>query len=193
MYKIRLVEAKALQEKVLSASNARAFYLHQVLALANRDEYALKDASKFWDANVERTKDEWDKDLYYFHAQARVLFSPALADTLLVYRENLPILHDPVVEKLDARTYERTKPVSLHGAFVAAHATVYYLLRRCDAGVVCDTKGLLALAEKQLTDLELVQSCLAYRLSNELLQNPYGPRSDLNVKVPEQCASPPSA
>src|ERR1700757_3957603 len=86
MYRIRLAEAKVLQEKILASSNARSFYLHQVLAqIANPAQYRIGDASKFWDDHVEPTKDNWNKDLAYFHAQARVLFTPDLANTVLVH------------------------------------------------------------------------------------------------------------
>jgi hypothetical protein len=189
MHRIRLTEAKALQEKILANSNARSFYLHQVLAqLANSAEYTREDASKFWDVNVEPTKDKWNKDLYYLHAQSRVLFTPELADILLVQKDNLPIVRDQVLEKLDEKKYKDIRPRSLHGAFVDAHATIYHLLRKCHKDEKCDRKKLEGLAEKQLNYLELVQSCLAYNLSGELLQNPYGPKASAHVQVPAQCA-----
>jgi len=191
MYKVRLAEAKALQEKLLASSNARAFYLHQVVAqLANPSEHTPQDIERFWEKNIEPSKDEWNKDLYFFHAQARVLFSHGLADALLAYDENMPILHDSVLERLDEVTYQKTKPRSLHGTFVAAHATAYHLPRKCDDGRPCDRAKLLALVERQLNDLEIAQGCLAYRLSEELLHNPYGPRRDTSAPIPAVCTKP---
>lgn len=50
MYKTRLSEAKNLQEKLLRNSNARYFYLHQVLAkLAHPEECKPGEIQKFWD------------------------------------------------------------------------------------------------------------------------------------------------
>jgi hypothetical protein len=190
LHRIRLTEAKALQQKILENSNSRSFYLHQVLAqLENPDEFERDAVSKFWDTNVEPTKDKWNKDLYYLHAQARVLFAPALADIVLVNKENLPTMRDQVLEKLDDETYKKTRPSSLHGAFVDAHATIYHLLRKCHKYRECERQKLEKLAEKQLNYLELVQSCLAYSLSNELLQNPYGPKAGESVTLPAQCVN----
>jgi len=192
MYKIRLAEAKALQQRLLEASNARFFYLHQVLAqLAHPENYSRKAVEKFWLANVEPAKDNWNKELYYFHAQARVLFSPTLSNLLLVYEENKPIIHDPVTSKFDQRVYEQTIPRSLHGALVDVHATVFYLLWKCNGTEKCDRsrlKQLNELAAKQMDYLDLIQSCFAYRISAELLRYPYGPMAASTTQMPAQCA-----
>jgi hypothetical protein len=189
MYKIRLSEAKALQKAVLAESNARSFYLHQVLAqIAHPQEYPRDAIQKFWDTNIEPAKDQWNKDLYYFHAQSRVLYSPELANMLLVYTEDLPIVHDPVIERLDDEIYKKTKPKTLHGALVNAHATVYHLLRKCSSSDNCPQAELMKLADKQLAYLGIVQSCFAYRISSELLQYPYGPKAEAAIQLPEQCA-----
>jgi hypothetical protein len=188
MYKIRLKEAKELQKDVLNSANARAFAFHQVVAqLAHPEDYKREEVQNYWNINAEKAKDHWNRELYYFHAQARVLFSAELADTLLLYSENQPIVHDQVVEKLDAATYEKTKPRSLHGALVDVNATVYHLLRKCGISTTCDQEKLMRLAERQMNDLERIQSCFAYRVSSELLRYPYGPKAQSVVDMPPQC------
>lgn len=139
--------------------------------------------------NVSPTKDSWNKDLYYLHAQARTLFTNTLADMLLVIKEIGPIIEDQVIEKLDKATYERTKPRSLHGAFVNAHATVYHLLKKCKKPEDSDRTNLQKLAEKQMKHLELVQNCLTYRISSELLQYPYGPKMEAVIQMPKECVN----
>lgn len=190
MYKIRLNEGKALQKDILAESNARSFYLHQVVAqIAHPEQYTTQQASNFWDANVELAKDKWNKDLRYFHAQTRVLFSSTLADMLLTHTEDVPVIHDPVLEKLDEDNYRKTKPKTLHAALVDTHATVYHLLRKCPRDPECAQAALLKLAEKQLNYLGMVQSCFAYQISSELLQYPYGPQAQTRIEPPEQCVN----
>jgi hypothetical protein len=76
MYKIRLKEAKEIQQKLLQNSTARSFYLSQMLVqMANPAQNPPEKAEKFWDDHVVPTKDEWNKDLHFMHAQVNVLFS----------------------------------------------------------------------------------------------------------------------
>jgi hypothetical protein len=111
-----------------------------------------------------------------------------LTNMLLVHEESLSILQDPVTEKLNEDTYQSTKPKSLHGAFVDAHATLFYLLRKCE-GPGCQRNALLGLAKKQLDYLELLHSCLSYRMSGELLRYPYGPKEERDIEIPKQCTT----
>jgi hypothetical protein len=187
IYKIRLTEAKAIQQKLLENSTARSFYLDQVFVqIANPAQNPPEKVDKYWDTHVEPTKDQWNKDLHFAHAQVNVLFSKTLADLLFVYKEGRSTPRDPVLEKLDERTYEATLPTTLHGAFVDAHATVYYLLRKCkEPG--CPRNELVVLAEKQLHYLEWIHGCLSYRMSGELLRYPYGPKEERIVETPPQC------
>ncbi len=130
MYKTELSEARILQKDLLETSAARFFYLHQVLEkLEHQERYKPGEILKYWNDNVQRTKDNWNKPLYRFHAQARTLFTPTLADMLVVSEEDEVVIDDKVLDKLDEATYESTKPRSLHGAFVDAHATVNHLLK----------------------------------------------------------------
>jgi hypothetical protein len=188
MYKTRLAEAKELQARLLARSSARSFFLEQVLTkLAHAEEYKPGEILKYWNDHVTTTKDDWNKDLYYLHAQTRVLFKPELADMVRVYEENV-IVHDQVMEKLVEATYRRTLPTSLQGAFVDAHATLYYLLTKCERSGDCrDRADLLKLAEKQMSRLAVVEQCVAYRISSELLRYPYGPRANVEIEMPAQC------
>jgi hypothetical protein len=155
IYKMRLSEAKNLQAQLLKNSSARSFYLQQVMTrLEHTEEYQAGEILKYWNDRVAPTKDSWNKDINYQHAQARVLFTPALADMLLVNKENQPITHDEVLEKLDEETFKKTLPRSLHGAFVDAHATLFFLLHKCVKPGDCDRDHLKKLAEEQNITLE---------------------------------------
>jgi hypothetical protein len=190
MYKTRLSEAKNLQKNLLERATARSFYLQQVLVrLAQPEKYKPDEIHKYWNDHVSPSKDCWNKDLYYLHAQARTLFTADLADMLLVYNEDLASMRDSVIEKLDEATYRRTKPRSLQGAFINAHATVYHIYAECKNPRDCDRTNLLKLAEKQIKYLDVVKSCLAYRISSELLQYPYGPKAWALIHMPEQCVN----
>jgi hypothetical protein len=186
MYKMRLAEAKALHQRLLTNSTKRAFHLQQVLdQLANPQQNPARKVRAYWDDKVESTKDLWNNELYYLHAQVRVLFTEKLADMLLIDAENPSRLHDVVLDKLNEAT--RTVPKSLHGAFVAAHATTYHLLRKCGEPRDCDRAALLKLAEEELRHLELLHSCLSYRMAGELLRYPYGPKKDHVIDMAKQC------
>jgi len=190
MYKTRLSEAKILQEKLLENSNIRSFYLQQVLTqFAHPEEFKHAAIEKYWSDHVTPSKDQWNKDLYHLHAQARALFTPALADMLLVYEETLSRTHDSVIDKFNEASYKNSMPRSLHGAFVDTHATLYYLMTKCKkpGAAECDQPKLLKLAEDQLNHLEVIQNCLGYRISGELLRYPYGPNANVEIQMPKRC------
>jgi hypothetical protein len=188
MYQTRLNEAKELQKTLLESSTDRSFYLKQIVVkIANPRENPSDETKNFWRENVRSTKDTWNKDLYYMHAQMGVLFSKELASMLLIDKENEPGLYDTVVENVDEAVYEKNKPKSLHGAFVAAHATAYHLVWKCDEPCDKRKKDLLDLALKQLKHLELLHSCLSYRMSGELLRYPYGPKPEQIIDMPKRC------
>lgn len=188
MYKIRLNEAKLLQKDVIKLSNSRIFSLNQILSrIENEEQYTSEDIEIFWKENVTNPKNEWNYNLHYLHAQSRVLFSEKLSEMLMSYYDEKIKLHDPVVDKLDDSVYERTIPKTLHGALIDAHATMFYLMKKCNKNTGCKKEELIKLAEKQLDHLVIVQSCFAYRISSELLQYPYGPKSHEAIVLPSQC------
>lgn len=191
MYKVRLSEAKDLQKNLLQNSTARFFYLHQVLTqLAHPENHPREEVEAYWKTNVTPATEKWNKELNYLHAQTKVLFSPQLSDMLRVYEENKPIVHNPVISKIDQREYEQTIPKTLHGALMDAHATVHFLLWKCNFDEKCDQtrlNSLNELAEKQINYLTLAESCFAYRISAELLRYPYGPMASSAVQMPDQC------
>ncbi len=191
MYKTRLSEAKSLQKVLLTEANTRAFYLDQVLGkLSHPEEYPRQEVKDFWKAHVTPAKDEWNKDLYYFYAQTRVLFSPTLSN-MLVNEDNEPV-HDTVIQKLDPTFYQRTIPKTLHRALADAHATLHYWLFKCNASPLekCDAKrfkDLEELATKQMMYLNLMENCFGYRVSAELLRYPDGPRKQHIIDMPFEC------
>ncbi len=191
MYKLRLSEAKDLQRELLESSNKRYFSLHQVLAmLAHPEDNTHEKIMDYWKVNVGPIKDHWNKEIFYFYAQARVLFSPALSDMLLLHEENKPIVHDPVGIEKKKRIYEQTVPKTLNGALVDAHATVYAWLFKCSGKNKCEKERLnelYELAVKQMDYLNRIQTCFAYRISAELLRYPYGPVTLLAIRTPKQC------
>lgn len=193
MYKIWLPEAKVLQTELLKHSNERRFYLEQVVTRAGNEEASSKETRKYWRDNYSSVKDNWNTKLITFHSKLGVLFDDDLADLLLCCGEGRLIIKDPVLEKLAPDSYEKTKPKSLHGAFVDIHATAYHIVFKCleendrPECVKNERPKLINLVEKQMAHLDQLHICLSYAITGKLLVDPYGPRP--SYSLPEKCAS----
>ena len=187
MYKTRLEEAKTLQKVLLGTSTARVFYLEQILSKLGDEDQKLEDTKKFWQEKYSSIKDDWNKNLVYWHAQMKVLFPKGNLHNLLVSDdEDRIIIHDNPKKYLNEDEYNKHKPRTVHGAFVYAHATVYYMVfDKCPEKKDCKSDDFMKLAEKQMNHLKFLHGCLSYRISGELLVNPYGPQKEF--VVPKEC------
>lgn len=187
MYKTRLEEAKKLQKVLLEHSTARVFYLEQILSRVGDSEQKPEDTLDFWHKNYTSVKDNWNKNLVYWDGQIRVLFPKGdLHDLLVSDYEDRLIIHDNVEYYLNEDEYNKHKPKTVHGAFVDAHATVYYLVFKCQEKEKCAKRDdFMKLAEKQMNYLKLLHGCLSYRISGELLLDPYGPQKE--YVIPAHC------
>ncbi len=188
--KERFKEARQLQADLLQSSNARAFTLSQVIGqLAHPADYPFKEVKAYWDDKVEPPKVEWNLKRYQFHAQARALYSPALADLIYRAEEDPTEVQDEDPEARDPAQYDARKPRSLHGALVDLNRTAYRMLRKCQAQPACDTARLQRLANRQVAHLELLQRCVLYRMSHELLHRsgPGVAAAGDDGAVPAQC------
>ena len=137
-------------------------------------------------------KDNWNKKLVNFHAQMRILFTGNLPGLLFSDYED-PITTEGLVKKnldymLNKDEYEKNTPTTVHGAFVDAHATIYYMVFICQKPTENDCKewhNLMKLAYRQMVHLKLLHSCLCYGISGKLLVDPYGPQKE--SRTPKQC------
>jgi len=186
MYKTRLIEAKDLQKKLLESSTARVFYLGQILSKLEDKDQKQKDIQDYWSKNYTCVKDDWNKNLVYWHAQMRILFSGNLSSLLSSEKENRLPIEANVKKYLDDSLYTKELPKTVHGAFVNAHATIYHLTFKCEENSECeDFKALWELARKQMQHLTLLHDCFSYGISGELLVDPYGPKKE--YLIPEHC------
>ncbi len=191
MFKIRIEAAKKLHEEVTELVTKRSFYLSQVLQrVADEDEYPdPEEIKKYWFDEYSDIKNKWNEKLIQFHGKMRILMSNTLSDLLLFDGDYGTILYDDVLSNLDEDFYKNNRPKSLHGAFVAAHATVYHLALKCKRmkkSKECQRwDDLIELANKQINYLEFLINCFSYRFAGELLINPYGPEKIFTV--PKNC------
>jgi hypothetical protein len=186
MYKTRLEEAKGLQKALLEASTARVFYLEQLIGKLGNPDQIPEDTKQFWQERYREVKDNWNKNLVYWQAQMRVLFSEDLHHFLVNDDENRMMVHDIVKPYLNEEEYHQHLPKTAHGAFVNTHATVYHLVFKCQARKHCkDWDDLLKLAEKQMGHLKMLHSCLSTYIAGELLVDPYGPHK--SFVMPDRC------
>lgn len=186
MYKTRLEEAKSLQKVLLEHSMVRLFYLEQILSMLGDPHQKPEDIKKFWIEKYVNVKDDWNKNLVYWQAQMQVLFKGNLADLLESDDENRRISHD-AMKNLKEDEYIKNKPETVHGAFVAAHATMYHMVFKCQEKENCkEWDDLLKLADNQMKNLIFLHRCLSYRISGELLVDPYGPQKEF--VAPAQCS-----
>ena len=169
----RFRQGTQLQTELIDSSNARVYTLSQLVGqIAHPRDWSVEFNEKYWHDRVEPAKDLWNERRYYFHAQARTLFSSELAS--LVYRtdEDATKANDDDPETLDAAAFALHKPKSLHGALKQLHATAYRLKQKCRLDPNCASAPLVELADAQTAHAELMQRCVLYRLSAELLRFP---------------------
>lgn len=186
IYQERYKEQKQLQKDLLQASNTRAFTLRQVLDRAIDSDKTVGTAKNFWLENYAEVKDQWNKELIDYHSMARVLFSEEVSDLLLYGDENRPERFNNVEENLKFSLQESYQPKSLHGAFIAAHATAYHLVFKCAESDKCENwDDMVELAKTQLDLVELKQSCLSYSIAGEMLSAPYN--LEENFRLPDRC------
>jgi hypothetical protein len=184
MYKTRLGEAKLLQRVLLEHSTARLFYLEQILSMLGDPHKKPEDIKKLWFEKYVDVKDDWNKNLVYWQAQMKVLFKGNLDELLVSDYENRVIIHD--VMHLNEDEYIKSKPKTVQGAFADTHATIYHMIFKCQEKENCkEWDDLLKLAEKQINHLKSLHSCFSYRISGELLVDPYGPQREF--AMPTQC------
>jgi len=188
MYKIRLDEAKLLQKELLESSTTRLFYLEQILSRLGDPDQKPESLRKYWNNKYSPVKDNWNRNLLRWQAQSRVLFSKDIPDAIVTEAENPLIVHDDVDENLDEAYYKKHEPRTVHGAFVKAHATIYRMVFKVADRRKCNNwSALEKLAEKQVSHLKSLHTCLSYRISGKLLVDPYGPKKEFTL--PEECTS----